>query len=322
MDIFAKISPEMTVPEAREMFLEWSRIRHSPLSVRAYDFHLRRFAGMFRDRKVGEIRLADVTAHYIDLKRAGYASASLSHLMTTLRQFLKFLFLQRAIDWDYQLVPVPKCVSVSYRPVETADALEMIRRVGSEAGRGARLYDFGVARDRAIISMLFASGVRNSELMSLNLSDLRLKDRFAVMPSKKNGIKRRMVFWDEGTHKLLMDYLWQREFVAKCDALFVAFDRNNSGMRLRTRTVQRIVAAVRPSDWIKPHGFRHGLGMRAVQSNLHPEHIRRILGHKHLASSEHYLNVNDPDLARAYRRMSKKWRPQGAEAAPERETAN
>ena len=57
---------------------------------------------------------------------------------------------------------------------------------------------------------------------------------------------------------------------------------------------------------VTPHSFRHGLGMRAVKSGIHARHIQKILGHKSIASSQCYMDVDDDDLAAAYGRISER----------------
>lgn len=73
------------------------------------------------------------------------------------------------------------------------------------------------------------------------------------------------------------------------------------GMRLTTRTVQRLVARLRPNHSITPHSFRHGLGMRLVANRVHPRYIMCILGHKNVNSSQVYMDIHDPDVVHAYR---------------------
>lgn len=215
--------------------------------------------------------------------------------MVALRQFMKYLFLRHEITWDYQLVSVPKYVSRSYAPVETEHARAMID--------GIRAENFRSLRDKVMLSFLYSSGVRVAELCCLETKDLRISEGHGSIISKKNR-QLRMVFWDDATAVLLNEYLPQRELWASSDALFISMDRKNRGGKLSTRSVQRLVAELRPNKNISPHSFRHGLGMRAVKAGIHPRYIQKILGHKNINSSQIYLDVHDEDIVKAYQKIA------------------
>jgi len=98
-------------------------------------------------------------------------------------------------------------------------------------------------------------------------------------------------------------YLPQRRTLARCDCLFVSDGPGHVGHRLTTRSVQRIVEKVRERPNVSPHSFRHGLGLRAVKSGIHPRYIQKILGHRNITSSQCYMDTVDTDTRDAYRKI-------------------
>ena len=270
--------------------------KYAPSTVRTYNDLVGRFVKFIGPEKtISELEITDITRYFVHLKSKGYYESSIAFMMVALRQFMKYLFLRGETRWDYQLVAVPKYVSRSFSPIESSEAKAMIDGIREEKFTGMR--------DKTLLSFLYSSGMRVSEICSLELRDLRLNDHHGSIISKKNR-KIRMVFWDTKTDELMKRYLPQRKLWSSSDHVFISMDRRNRGGRLSTRSVQRLVADLRPRSDISPHSFRHGLGMRAVKSGIHPRYIQKILGHKNINSSQVYLDVHDEDVVTAYAKIA------------------
>lgn len=269
-------------------------MKYAPRTVDTYSDLIRRFIIFYGDRPLEDTGPNDIIKYYLHLKRSHYAGSSIAYMMISLRQFFKYLFLRRLVDWDYQLISVPKYVSTSYRAIEPKDARAMLNRVRSDSFIGLR--------DKTILSFLYASGLRVSELCRLTLSDLTPSEPYGNIVSAKNRVKR-MVLWNKETAGLLPLYLDTRKLWAKSDHLFISMNRGREGGRLSTRTIQRIVTRYRTRDDISPHSYRHGLGRRATKSGIHPRFVQKILGHKSMASQQCYLDVYDGEVVEAYNKI-------------------
>jgi len=275
---------------ALSQFVDWGRIRYAQRTVDTYRGLINRFIVWTKNKKLCDITIDDVTQYYLNLKKRGYAESSIAFMMISLRQFFRFLFLRGEIKWDYQLIQIPKYMSNSYPPATKAIFEEMSKM---------KVCNFKDLRDKTILHFLYSSGVRVSELCAIKIADISLEKGFGVIISKKNQ-KKRMIFWDDQTREILARYLLQRTEHSKSPYLFISIASRNLGQKLTTRSVQRIVEAYRQSPDITPHSFRHGLGMRAVQANIHPRYIQQILGHKNLNSQEVYLDTVDQEVKQAY----------------------
>jgi site-specific recombinase XerD len=258
-----------------------------------------RFVAFAGDKPLAEASFEDVMAYHSHLRRRRYHASSVCYMLVALRQFFKFWDLRGMLRWNHALVPVPKYLSTPWKPVDASEAGRMIAKV---EGDGAK-----AARDRAMLSFLYASGVRVSELCRIRLGDiLETGDRkYATVVSSKNDV-RRMVFWDARTNALLAAWLAAREGIARTDHLFVSLGTKAKGKGMDARTVQRTVQAYRTAREVVPHGFRHGFGMRGVRSRVHLPHLQRLMGHKNLSGTQRYMDMYDSDLVEAYRGMEDK----------------
>lgn len=159
-------------------------------------------------------------------------------------------------------------------------------------------------RDYAIIMLLYATGVRVSELTALDVSDVDLNSQTIVVITRKRKdlVKRRQVPYTNETQLALVNWLSHKKRIGGNPALFLNF---KDGGRLTVRSVQRIIKDYcRRSGLdnvrISPHSFRHGLGMRCAESQMYPPYLQDLLGHTNLNSSKVYYNLKNPSLIKEY----------------------
>ena len=147
-------------------------------------------------------------------------------------------------------------------------------------------------RNKAIISLLYSSGVRVSELCRLDVGDIK-DGRFTILGK---GGKARLCFVDERTQGYLKQYLRSRE--DNDSALFM------SGWgRITVGNVQEIFKYARKrADLpdVHPHTMRHSFATNLLQGNMNVRHVQALLGHKSLDTTMMYMHVTDPDLEKAY----------------------
>jgi integrase/recombinase XerD len=147
-------------------------------------------------------------------------------------------------------------------------------------------------KNKAIISLLFASGIRISELCQLNRG--QLADRKFTVVGK--GGKARLCFFDERTEYLLNQYLQTRS--DNNTALFMT----DAGTRLTPGTVQETFKSIRKQTGLQvhPHSLRHSFATNLLTSNTNLYHVSRMLGHAQLTTTQQYLHVVDHDLQQVY----------------------
>jgi len=177
---------------------------------------------------------------------------------------------------------------------QTLDADQMARLLEIPAGGGL------TARDRALMELLYSSGLRLAELVGLDLGDIDLKDRTVRVLGK--GRKARIVPVGRLALAALRGWLRERATLAAADelALFVA----QGGRRLGPRAIQ-----MRVSYWAKrqglglhvhPHLFRHSFASHLLESGGDLRGVQELLGHADISTTQIYTHLDFQHLARIY----------------------
>lgn len=159
-------------------------------------------------------------------------------------------------------------------------------------------------RDKAILELLYASGLRVSELVSLDLDDLHLKERLVRVKGK--GKKERIVPFGRQAEKWLREYLGLRNLLAVKKQSGPALFLNYRGERLTVRSVQRLVKErlkqIAIARKISPHSLRHSFASHLLSRGADLRTIQELLGHKSLATTQKYTHLDLGHLLDVYRK--------------------
>jgi integrase/recombinase XerC len=153
-------------------------------------------------------------------------------------------------------------------------------------------------RDRAILELLYSSGLRVSELTSLNMSEIDLSGGMVRVMGK--GGKERIVPVGSRAIEAIQTYINQRDQVAPRDALFL----NTRGKRINRRSVARIVDAhvlkIAAFKRISPHTLRHTFATHMLEGGADLRAIQELLGHASLSTTQKYTHVSIDRLMEVY----------------------
>lgn len=154
-------------------------------------------------------------------------------------------------------------------------------------------------RDRAIIDLLYSTGIRVGELVNLNIKDLDLEQRECVVYGK--GDRERRVYFDAKAKIHLQDYIRSRR--DSNPALFVTlnapFDRLKiSGVEIRLRELGRKLGFAK----IHPHKFRRTMATRAIDKGMPIEQVQKILGHSQIDTTMQYAIVNQTNVKTSHQK--------------------
>lgn len=291
--------------------------RLSDNTLRAYRYDLERLAVFLVDylgKKEEDLKGRDVTsqaarAFLSQLGRDGLAKRSQGRSLSAVRSMLSYgCRIGALVDNPVKAVRAPKhekTLPKHLRPGEIEDLLEVQHRDGP----------FGL-RDRAIAELLYASGLRVGELVSLDWNQLDLGNRTLRVIGK--GGKERMVPFGRKACEALADWLrvWG-EIRAKCkkptpdEPVFL----NNRGGRLGDRSVRtildRMAAASGLATDVHPHALRHTFATHMLEEGADLRTIQELLGHSSLATTQRYTHVDIDRLLRVYRESHPKARKSG-----------
>lgn len=297
-------------------FLKFNR-NASPHTVRAYDTDLTQFVEFISARDRSKPSRVPVTALDADgvrgflesLHSRGISRASAARRLAALRTFSRYLVREgRLPDDPTQLVGAPRREQTLPQHLDLSQVDQVISTpdVNQAAGR----------RDRAILELFYASGLRLSELVGLDIEDVNLSGR--VVRVRGKGGKERLVPFNHSTADALKAMLQDMRTVpssptpSRRTATRGAHARqrhavflNQRGGRLTTRSVDRIVrqaarAAAVPGG-LSPHALRHTFATHLLQAGADLRAIQELLGHARLSTTQRYTHLDIGRLMEVYR---------------------
>ena len=284
-----------------EGFLRALRVERncSPHTVTAYAKDLHKFAEFLGPNveavSIDHTLIRGFLGEQVD---RGLGRTSVARLLATLRSFYQWLAREGMVK-----VNPAKLVSSPKRPknlprVPAAHELQTV--LDADLTKTAAF----PTRDRLILEMLYGCGIRNSELVGLDLEDLHIEERKVLVKGK--GKKQRMVPMVEWTLTALREYLPQRAAALqrkkKTSSVLLI---NSHGTRLTTRSVGRIVkqlavAAGLPPD-VHPHTLRHAFGTHLLERGADLRSIQDLLGHERLSTTQRYTQLALGQLQSVYK---------------------
>lgn len=300
----------MKFAHAKTDFLEYLEIEQnrSQKTIRNYDHYLTRlldFAG--NDITVEDVDVEMVRKWRLWLNRLGtnvsdeLGKTTLNYHLIALRSFLKF-----CAKYDIEAMAAEKIeLARTVRKQVTFLNEEELGRLFSQpdTAKTAGL------RDRAILELLFSSGLRVSELVSLDRDHINLKRREFMVRGK--GQKDRPIFISPAAAEWISEYLAQRKDNTR--PLFVRYsgrksvDLSGNYHRLTARSVQRIVSRYALlagiTKRVSPHTLRHSFATDLLMNGADLRSVQAMLGHSNIATTQIYTHVTDPHLKSIHERF-------------------
>ncbi len=306
------INCEIIMDKQIREFLEYIELErgHSQLTIRNYESYLSKFADFAEDysvKSVDKIDLELIKKWRLALHRRGLGVKTLNYYMIALRSFLKYLS-----KMDIKSL-VPEKIELADTPERTINFLEedelkrLIEAYGNKKGENE-------LRNRAILEVLFSTGLRVSELTGLNRDSVNLeRGEFAI--TGKGG-KRRVVFLSSEAKKWLGDYVKSRQ--DEDEALFVKQSKpkakgekdDQDRARLTSRQIERIVqGAAKRAGIVKqvtPHTIRHSFATDILRSGADLRSVQSLLGHSSVTTTQVYTHITDKHLREVHKKYHNK----------------
>jgi tyrosine recombinase XerC len=262
----------------------------SPFTLRNYRTDLLHFAAHLRDEENSDILAADrmmARCYLARLKESGMATASLTRKVSTIRSFYKFLVREGKIESSPLVGLVAPKRERKLPTILSRDDLDALIEAADEPT------PVGL-RNRAILELMYASGVRLSEIVSLNQNQINLDERAVIVRGKGN--KERMVLLGEPAEAAARRYLLHGRpqlAVGAEEALFL----NRDGGRLSGRSVQNVVrrhalkAGLDTHVW--PHLLRHSFATHLLDGGAELRVVQELLGHASAQTTQIYTHVTE-----------------------------
>jgi len=260
-------------------------------TIRAYRKDLEDFAGYVKSNP-DQIDMLDIRGFVADQIQKGMDKVTVGRKLSSVRSFLKYLYRESYIQSNpAKLVANPKKPKLLPKFLSVDDIFSLIEK---PQGSG-----FISVRDKAILELLYSSGLRVSELSGLNVDELNIKE--ALVKVRGKGKKERIVPIGSKALNALKSYLIERMLRKRKDrALFI----NRTGTRLTDRSVRRIVVkyarALALHGQIGPHMLRHSFASHLLQGGADLRVIQELLGHASLSTTQRYTHLDITHLVDVY----------------------
>lgn len=241
-------------------------------------------------RRVDHLAIRSYLAH---LARKKLSRASIARHLSALRSFFKYLMREEIIDANpARSVITPRREKHLPSVLQTADIALLLEAPDLDTPLGIR--------DRAWLELLYASGLRISELVGIDIDDIEIRARLVKVRGK--GAKERIVPFGSKAQAAIRAYLPTRKPADEETALFV----NYRGERITARSVRRLFngyvrdASLRAG--ISPHTLRHSFATHLLNAGADLRAIQELLGHASLSTTQKYTHLNDWQLIEVYKK--------------------
>ena len=300
----ARISNNKVVTKEVEDFLTYleKERRFSLHTVESYKEDVSFFVGFLSDNKkiVNEVDVALIRGYLLELTNSGLSKSTIKRNIAALKHFYKFLFLRNYISNEpFELITSPKQEEKLPDFLSDDEIVQLL-----EANR--KRTDELSSRDQAILELMFASGLRASEVVNLTLQSLYLRERIIRVFGK--GKKERIVPFTNSCRECLEEYLnvTRRKLLdknvnrSKENHVFL----NSRGEKLTNRGLEYIMEEIEKKTGcymkLHPHKLRHSFATSLLSKGADLRTIQEFMGHESIGTTQVYTHVTYSEMKSVY----------------------
>jgi integrase/recombinase XerD len=280
------------------------------LTVSSYQSDLTQFADFLHRRRheLLQAEREDVRGFLSQLFGNGVSDRSVARKLSALRHFYKYLLLDRVIKTDPTLdIDSPRQWKVLPKSLAGSEIDAMVKSASLKID--SKLAEALSERDQAMLEVLYAAGLRVSEITAMKLEDLKLEFGHVLVRGK--GDKERLVPLGRAAQEAIHKYLENgREVLLNSRISPMLFVRRGGGRLTRQRVWQMVSAASRSGRHASPHMLRHSCATHMVENGADLRTVQTILGHADVSTTQVYTHVALDRLKNVYR----KYHPRGGKS--------
>jgi integrase/recombinase XerC len=290
--------PRTTVELATDSFLRHLRARNASVhTIKAYAGDLDAFScytGSREWKSIDHIVIRGFLSHLYD---RGLGKTSVARALAAVRSLYRWLAQEGVVEQNpAKLVSTPRLAKKLPR-VPTIEEMNSV--LDAKMPEQAAFPE----RDRLMLELLYGCGIRNSELVGINVDDIR--GSAAIILIRGKGKKERYVPFGESASAALAAYLpWRQRLLISLKKTTSALLLNQRGGRLTTRSVGRIVKRIAVacglSPDVHPHTLRHAFGTHLLEEGADLRAIQELLGHERLATTQRYTQLSVKHVMNVY----------------------
>ncbi len=301
----------MIFNDAINQFSNWRQFKVNGLTVKRYDKVLRIFCLYLQNPDIESITLDQVLAYLSMMQELGWKKNGIRIVTLALKKFFEFYNLQGYRVINEFLIPTPK-KEYNIPRIATEEGFKKLLNSIPNDNKPHHI------RNRALISLIWDTGARNGEIVSLDTTDLDLDNRRALIKTEKSRGRRpiREIFWTPNTNELLKKWMKKKDYLTGLfsfedpEALFISISKcGQNTSRGKRMTVVGVAELMRSNSnragipTLNAHSMRHFMGRDIVNKGGSNSDVSNILGHSSLESSMIYTMMTGPDLQKRYDRF-------------------
>jgi integrase/recombinase XerC len=270
----------------------------SPHTLAAYGRDLAEFSAYIGPEDglgdIDHLRIRGFLSHLYD---RGLSKTSVARALAAVRSLFRWLARRGVVDQN------PAALVATPRLPKKLPRVPTIEEINSVLDAGMPEQAPFPERDRVIFELLYGCGLRNSELVGINLDDIHWSNEAILVRGK--GRKQRLVPFGDTAAQAMRDYLPVRQkMLADQKKTSTALSVNLRGGRLTTRSVGRIVKQIAIarglSPDLHPHTLRHAFGTHMLEEGADLRAIQELLGHERLATTQRYTQLSLKHVIQVY----------------------
>ena len=276
--------------------------RQSPNTIASYRHDINYFASYLLDKKLNDVNTGDVRSFLIFLREKGLASSTVARYLSSIKSFYRYLFVEKLIlDNPIEVIDSP----CSWRKlpnvlsVEEVDALIAAPDIKTSDG----------LRDFAMLELLYATGLRVTELISLKLSAVDLSVGYLRTLGK--GSKERVVPFGDNARIAIENYLLRvrPSLSKKTQSTDLFLTRRGTSMTRQGfwKILKKYITKAKISGNVSPHTLRHAFATHLLERGADLRSVQQMLGHSDISSTQIYTHI----LKERMREVHDRFHPRG-----------
>jgi len=276
--------------------------RQSPNTIASYQYDINYFASYLLDIKLNDVCTSDVRSFLIFLREKGLASSTVARFLSSIKSFYRYLVIEKLIlDNPIEIIdsPRPWRKLPNVLSTEEIDALIAAPDIKTSGG----------LRDLAMLELLYATGLRVTELISLKLSAVDLSVGYLRTLGK--GSKERVVPFGDAAKIAIEDYILRvRPSLSKnTQSTDLFLTRRGTAMTRQGfwKILKKYITKAKISGNVSPHTLRHAFATHLLERGADLRSVQQMLGHSDISSTQIYTHI----LKERMREVHDRFHPRG-----------
>ncbi len=267
-------------------------------TVTAYSSDILSFLVWLDDRRINDVTYALIREYLVYIQQFNYSKTTTARKIASLRTFYRFLYREKVVETNPALgIHSPKKGKTLPEFLTESEMEQVLNNIKMESPAGYR--------NRTILELLYATGMRISELSDLNFENLNLDENEIKVFGK--GAKERIVLVSERAKDFLIKYIRTARLLIDKNAkenpespIFI----NKTGYRLQPQSVRfairEVMDKIELPKHVTPHVFRHSFATRLLENGADLRVVQELLGHSSISNTQIYTHVSTEKLRQSY----------------------